>query len=166
MSDMKNAANVNLDPAQAAELATLVELEARWENLRTGSSRPAGAQPTLQDLHGKQKAYEVFRGKLAAYNKRYKPAHASEQLLNTPVRLGLWCQAMRDLFARVEHNTQVRCPIQLVEKAYRWADRVASRTGKTPLCRPTPPATVQAALGELDTVGRWCTDVSGVTSAA
>src|SRR3979411_2936105 len=94
MSAMKDFSDGNLDPAQAAELALLVELEARWENMRTASSRSAVAEATTEDLHGKQKAYEAFRTKLAGYNKRYAAAHVPELLLNTPSRLGIWCRAM------------------------------------------------------------------------
>ena len=58
MSEMKDFALGNLDPAQAKELVQLVELEARWENLRT-TSRPPDVQPNLEDLHRRQKAYET-----------------------------------------------------------------------------------------------------------
>src|SRR5256886_2310877 len=130
MSELINASDRNLDPAQAAALALLVDLEARWENLRTASSKLAAVQLTTQDLQGKQKAYEAFRTKLAAYNQRFAPAHVPELLLNTPTRLGLWCRAMRDLYLRVEHAPQGHCPARLLEKAYRCADRPAARIGK------------------------------------
>jgi hypothetical protein len=46
-------------------LAALIDLEARWENLR--ASRPTSpAVPLLQDLVVRQRAYEVFRVKLAS----------------------------------------------------------------------------------------------------
>ena len=122
MSDRTNFSDGNVDLAQAAELAALVDMEARWENLRTTSSRPADAQPTIQGLQGKQKAYEAYRGKLAAYNKRYTPAHVPELLLNTPIRLGSWCRAMRDLYVRVEHNPQTHCP------AHFWRRPTGGRT--------------------------------------
>src|SRR5438105_3389192 len=91
----------NHDLAQAKELALVVDLEARWENLRT-SSQTAKSPPTIQDLHGKQKAYEAFRLKLAAYNKRYSPSHIPELLLNTGIRLGGWCRTMRELYLKLE----------------------------------------------------------------
>src|SRR4030081_2706781 len=74
------------------ELSLLVDLEGRWDYLRKTSPGD------LQDLHGRQKAYDAFHGKLVAYNKQYQPAHVSELLLNTPIRLGIWCRAMRDLY--------------------------------------------------------------------
>jgi hypothetical protein len=152
----------NFDAAQAVELASLVELEARWENLRNTTSRPAGVQLTTQDLHGKQKAYDAFRAKLAGYNKRYSPSHVPELLLNTPLRLEIWCRAMRELYVRVENDPQVHCPVQLVEKAFKWADRVAVRIGAERLCRPTPPASVPAAIQNLEELGKWCASLAPV----
>src|SRR5579871_5391690 len=89
MPAMRDASSEVFNPSQATELALLVELEARWENLRTNRLPSPEVPPTTQDLHGKQKAYEAFRLKLAAYNKRYTPAHVPELLLNTPTRLGI-----------------------------------------------------------------------------
>ena len=160
MADIREIPVGNLVPAQATELASLVDLEARWENLRPTPSRPAETQPTTQDLHGKQKAYEAFRVKLAAYNKRYKPSHIPELLLNTPLRLGIWCRAMHDLYVRVEQDPQMHCPVHLVEKAYRWADRVAARIVAEPLARNAPPTTIREAIGQLDGVSRWCANLT------
>ena len=156
MADVREIPVGNLDSAQAAELALLVDLEARWENLRTTTSRPAGVQPTTQELHGKQKAYEAFRARLAVYNKRYKPSHIPELLLNTPIRLGIWCRAMRELYVRVEQEPQMHPPGHLIEKAYRWAERVAARIGVQPVGRPTPPATIPEAIQNLDDLSKWC----------
>jgi hypothetical protein len=155
---------MHVDLAQMAELALLVDLEARWENLR--NSRPAtGAPAGAQDLPGKQRAYEVFRARLRGYNKRYTPAHVPELLLNTPQRLGKWCRAMRDLFLRVEADPQVGCPAHLLEKAYRWADRVAGRTGKDPVSRSAPPQSVQAAIRDLEALAKWCDELAGSASS-
>src|SRR5438552_17615808 len=92
MLEMREASVGNLDPAQAAELSLLVDLEARWENLRKTPSREPEVGSTTQDLQGKQKAYDVFRAKLVAYNNRYTPAHIPDLQLNTPSRLGTWCR--------------------------------------------------------------------------
>jgi len=165
MPDIREIPVGNLDPAQAAELALLVDLEARWENLRNTTSRPADVQPTTQDLHGKQKAYETFRAKLAAYNKRFHPTHVPELLLNTPVRLGIWCRAMRDLYVRVEKDAQMHCPVHLVEKAYRWADRVAARIGTERLSRSTPPTTIPTAIQKLDELSQWCTGLTTIKTS-
>jgi hypothetical protein len=75
MFELKEAISGSLGPAQAAELSLLVDLEARWENLRQTSPGD------LEDLHGRQKAYDTFHTKLVAYNKQYRPAHVPELLL-------------------------------------------------------------------------------------
>ena len=77
MTELRNVPGGNVDTAQAEELALLVDLEARWENLRT-TSQSVQVPPTTQNLHDKQKAYEAFSVKLAEYNKRYVPAHVPE----------------------------------------------------------------------------------------
>jgi len=50
MPEMKEASVKTLDPAQASELALLVDLEARWENLRKTPSQAAEMGATKQDL--------------------------------------------------------------------------------------------------------------------
>jgi hypothetical protein len=161
---MRDIAPANLDAGQAAELAALVEVEARWENLRKTPSWAPEATPSVQDLHDKQKAYEAFRTRLAAYNKRYAPPHMAEVLLNTPARLGFWSRRMRDLYLRFEDNPAAQVPVHLVEKAYRWADRVADRMGKDRLARPAPPPTVQDATRQLDSLAQWCDLLAGIVS--
>jgi hypothetical protein len=162
MPEMKEASVRTLDPAQASELALLVDLEARWENLRKIPSQAAEARATMQDLHVKQKAYDAFRARLVAYNKQYSPAHVPELLLNTPSRLGIWCRTMRDLYLLVEHDPQGHCPVYLLEKAYRWADHVGSRLNKDRVNRSTPPSNIQAAIRDLEALGQWCDDLGKV----
>jgi len=162
MSDITEAAAGNLDPAQAIELAQLVELEARWENMRKTPSRvPEGGSAT-QALVSVQKAYDAFRSKLAAYNKRYTPGHIPELLLNTPIRLGLWCRTMRDLYLKVEHNPQIHCPVHLVEKANRWAERMSVRLHKDCVSRSAPPATIRAAIDVLGGLVQWCDQLAAL----
>jgi hypothetical protein len=103
----------SLDLVQAVELSLLVDLEARWENLRK-----LNLGHSLQDLKARQKAYDAFHAKLVAYNRRYTPTHVTELLLNTPIRLALWCRRMRDLYRQVEHIPQSPYPVHLLEKAY------------------------------------------------
>jgi hypothetical protein len=162
MPEMKEASIMTPDPAQASELALLVDLEARWENLRKTPSQTAGAGLTMQDLHAKQKAYDAFHARLVAYNKQYTPAHVPELLLNTPSRLGIWCRAMRDLYLLVEHDPQGHCPVYLLEKAYRWADHIGTRMNKDRVNRSTPPSNIQAAIRDLEALGQWCDDLSRV----
>jgi hypothetical protein len=155
MHDIGEVAPDRLPPAQAAELAQLVESEARWENLR--GARAAGPAPAAtQTLLAVQKAYETFHTRLVAYNKRYTPAHVPERLLNTPARLGLWCRAMRDLYRGVGHDPQTPGPVHLLEKAYRLAERMSARANAAPLSRPASPNTVRAAVEELGALALWC----------
>jgi hypothetical protein len=164
MAEIKEACVDTLAPSQAADLCQLADLEAGWENLRKTPSLATDVSDTREDLHGRQRAYEVFRGKLATYNQLYKPAHVPELLLNTPSRLGVWCRRMRDLYLLVEHDPRVRAPIYLLEKAYRWADRVSIRMNKEKVTHSAPPATIQAAIQELEAVSQWCDDLSRVAS--
>jgi hypothetical protein len=166
MSDFKDLSDGILDGAQATQLALLVDLEACWENLRNTGSQSSEAHPSLHGLHSKQRAYDAFRAKLVAYNKQFAPAHVPELLLNSPVRLGLWCGAMRDLFIRVEHDAQGRCPAYLIEKAYRRADRLADRMGRCRVNRSNPPTTVREAIQELEALRQWCGDLAKIAPAA
>ncbi len=158
--------DANLDPDHAASLAVLVELEARWENLRTVSWRPPEVRLSAEDLRGKQKAYDAFRAKLAAHNKRYAPPHVPELLLNTPARLGAWCRAMGELYARLAEGAQAHCPVHLLEKAYRWADRVAGKSNQGPTYRPAPIGTVPDAVRALEALAQWCAELDAALPAA
>jgi hypothetical protein len=162
MPEMKETSVRTLDPAQASELALLVDLEARWENLRKTPSQTAEAGAAMQNLKVKQKAYDAFRAQLVTYNKQYTPAHVPELLLNTPSRLGIWCRKMRDLFLLVEHDPQGHCPVYLLEKAYRWADHIGTRMNKDQDSRSTEPGNIQAAIRNLEALGQWCDDLSRV----
>ena len=159
MPAMRDLPNGSLGLAQAADLALLVELEARWENLRDAPSPASEAPATIPELHGKQKAYDAFRSRLAAYNKRYAPPHVPEVLLHTPARLGGWCRQMRELYLLAEYDPHGRCPADLVEKAYRWADRVAGRMKKDRVCRSPAPGTIRAAIEQLEALTRWCEEL-------
>jgi len=165
MSEMREASVRTLDPVQATKLALLVDLEARWENLRKTPSQAAEAGATTQDLHCKQKAYDAFRAQLVAYNNRYTPAHVPELLLNTPSRLGIWCRTMRDLYLLVEHDPEGHCPVYLLEKAYRWANHLGTRMNKDRVNRSTSPDNIQAAIRDLEALGQWCDDLGKVAPA-
>jgi hypothetical protein len=147
----------DLDPAQATELSLLVDLEACWENLRKPPPLPARA--TLHDLTGRQKAYDAFRVRLLAYNKKFAPAHVTDLLLNTPTRLGLWCRAMRDLFRQIELHPNAHCPAHVLEKAHRWADQIGARLAKSRVSRTTPPATIGDVIQGLEALILWCDDL-------
>jgi hypothetical protein len=165
MPEIKHPSDGNHELAQAMELAVVVDLEARWENLRTPGSSAEGTS-TIQSLHGKQKAYEAFRTKLAAYNKRFTPAHIPELLLNTSIRLAAWCRAMRKLYTKIEHDPQGHCPAHLLEKAYRWSDLVAAKESKARVTRSAPPTTISAAIRDLEVLSLWCEDSARIAPAA
>jgi hypothetical protein len=150
----------SLDVAQAAELSLLVEFEARWEKLRK-----LNLGHSLQDLKARQKAYDAFQTKLVAYNRRYTPMHVTELLLNTSLRLALWCRKMRDLYLQVERIPQGHCPVHLLEKAYRCADHLATRLYTDPASRPAAlPGTSHDPAGALETLAQWCDALAGVSA--
>jgi hypothetical protein len=166
MSLTRAVAAASHDPARAVELAQILELEASWEILRAATPRPGEAKPTVQDLQVKQRAYEVFRAKLAAYAKKYGAVHVPEALLNSPAKLGEWSRAVAALYRQVEADPRAAYPTHLMEKAFRWADRVADRTNQGRPGRPTPPAAVGAAVAALDALARWCDSLVRVAPAA
>jgi hypothetical protein len=154
----------NLPFAQAIALSLLVELEARWENLRIYQPLTAGRTPTVNELHQKQKAYEAFVANLVKYNRAHQPAHIAELLLNNASRLGRWCWSMRDLFLQIQSAPQAHCPNHLLAKAYRWADRVADRMKMDHITRPTLSTTIPAGIQELEEMARWCDNLSRAVS--
>jgi hypothetical protein len=160
MPDMKEVAVRHPEPKQAAELAQLVELEARWENLRRDSSRAKDGGSVTRTLLGMQRAYEDFHSRLVAYNKQYTPPYTPESLLNTPSRLATWCRAMRAVYLVVEHDPHIQSPVHLLEKAYRWAERMSVRIGVGPVSRSAPPDSIRAAVDKLETLVQWCDDLA------
>ena len=150
----------SLDLAQTGALSLLVDLEARWENLRK-----LNLGHSLQALQARQKAYDAFRSKLVAYNRRYTPMHVPELLLNTPLRLALWCRKMRDLYRQVEHLPQGHGPVHLLEKAYRCADHIAMRLHTDPASRPAAlPGTSHDTARALEALAQWCDALAGVSA--
>jgi hypothetical protein len=162
MPQISEAPVGNLDPTQATELSLLVDLEACWENLRKPTSRHVDVGIAKKYLSAKQKAYDAFRSRLVAYNKRYTPAHVPELLLNTPSRLGTWCRRMRNLYLQMEHDPQGHCPVHLLEKAYRWADQIGVRMNKSLVSRTTPSATIGDAIRDLEALLQWCDELISV----
>jgi hypothetical protein len=139
--------------AQAVELTVLVEMEARWENLR---GQPANTRTSQNDLTTIQQFYEQYHTRLVAYNQGNKPEHIPELLINTPSRLARWCAKMCDLFQIAEGDSKAQCPVNVVEKTYRRAESIAKRLGRTPPLRRTPPKIIQTAIEDLRAVEMWC----------
>jgi hypothetical protein len=160
MSGINKVSPPKPSAAWAMELSSLVDLEARWENLRNAPFQDLAGGHGTDDLLAKQKAYEAFHAKLAAYNDRYEPSHTTESLLNTPARLGKWCDKMRSIYLQVESNPHAVYPVHLMEKTYRWADRIAVRLNKPSVSRSTVGRTIRCAIGELEAVGKWCDEVA------
>ena len=100
-----------------------------------------------------------------AYSHRYTPTHVTELLLNTPLRLSLWCRRMRDLYRQVEHIPQGHCPVYLLEKAYRCADHLATRLHTGPASRPAAlPGSSHDTAGALEALAQWCDALAGVST--
>jgi hypothetical protein len=161
MSAIPEAPADNHSSAQATELCLLVDLEARWENLRMHQrSATSKAASNRDELHQIQKAHEVFFAKLVAYNKKYKPVHVPEQLLNNARRLGVWCDNMRNLHLRVQHDSKAHFPVHLMEKAYLRADRLADRIKRDRITRPVRLESIKAAINELEDMVQWCASLA------
>jgi hypothetical protein len=150
----------NFSTGQARELSLLVELEAGWENLRVCQPIAQEQAPNVKELHQRQKAYETFRAKLMAYNKDFRPAHVPELLLNTAHRLGAWCRWMTELLGAAQHDSQAYYPVHLVEKAYRYADRLSVKGNVERINRPTLSRDIPAAIRELENLAQWCESLS------
>jgi hypothetical protein len=156
MPEVRNEVEEEIGAAQASDLAVLLNLEARWENLRAATSGTPRVPSVTSDLHAVQRAYDTFRAQLRAYQVRFSATHATESLLNTPARLASWCRQVRDLHLRAGQGSQAHSAVHLLEKAYRWADRLASKRGKERVSRATPPSTAEAGCQDLEAVAAWC----------
>jgi hypothetical protein len=140
---------------RTCDLALLVELEARWENLRPDSSGLTNQRSTQAELSARQRAYEAFQMKQAEYAKKYPPGYVPAFQRGTSVRLAAWLRNMRDLYQQVEEAPQMPSPVHVLAKAYRCADSLADKAGKERFSR-TAADTVKAAVAELEALARWC----------
>jgi hypothetical protein len=156
MPEVRLVGEEEISAAQAAALTVLLDLEARWENLREGRSGTPHVPSATPDLEAMQRAYAAFRVQLNAYQTRYSPTHATALLLNTPARLGRWCRQVRDLHLRAGHAGRAHCSVHVLEKAYRWADQFAGKRGTERASRATAPGTAEALIRDLEAVAAWC----------
>jgi hypothetical protein len=161
VAQMTESSAEMLDPVQAAELLQVVDLQAHWENLKDTAGRDSAAG-TTSDLQGRQKAYEAFRSRMAAYTSRYRTAEVPELTLSAPDRFGAWCRAVRAVFLRAEPVAGRACPTQTVAKAYRLADRIGARLEIDPVAREAPPDGIAAAIRDLATIIEWCDGLASV----
>lgn len=142
-----------LAPAQAAELAAVIDAQARWENMRCDP--PHAGDNSSAALQGRQKAYDAFRTRLAAYTAKYRAAQVPEPTLNTPERVAVWCRAVRAVLLRAEPAAGAH-PAHVVAKAYRLAERIAARMGNAAPGRAAPADEMAGAVRALDAVIAWC----------
>jgi len=140
------------DAAQAEALALLVELEAHWQNVPVAAAQRS-AREGLFGLRAKQRAFDAYHARLVAYNQRYRPAHEAERPLSSPARLAAWCRAMSGLYRRA---ARAECPVHLLEKAYRCADRLGARLAADFIRRPPPVTTTADAVTGLGAIADWC----------
>ena len=72
---------------------------------------------------------------------------------------------MRDLYRQVEYIPQGRCPVHLLEKAYRCADHLARRLHTDPASRPAAlPVTSHDSAGALEALAQWCDALAAVSA--
>ncbi len=71
---------------------------------------------------------------------------------------------MRDLYTVVESDPQIPCPVHVLEKAHRCAERIGVRMEKVRVSHDSPD-TVQTAIRDLETLRKWCDELSGVKSS-
>jgi hypothetical protein len=163
MPEVQIVAEEKISAEQAEALTVLLDLEARWENLRAARSGTAKVTPVTPDLLAMQRAYAAFRTQLRIYQASFSPTHAPEFLLNTPARLGKWCRQVRDLHLRAGHAGPAHCPVHVLEKAYRWADQLSGKRGTERASRAMPPETAEALIRDLEAVAAWCDALSQVS---
>ena len=143
---MTETAAGRLTPGRAAELARVLDLQSRWENLRDD-----GTQSTAQ-LQALQAAFEAYRARMAAYTARDRSEPVPELSPTKPARLVAWCRTVRAVLSRADGG---ECPTHVVEKAHRVADRIAARVQAGPAGRESP-TDLAGAIRQLDLVIAWC----------
>jgi hypothetical protein len=153
---MTESAAGRLTPARAAELARVLDLQSRWENLR------AEGTPSTAQLHALQTAFEAYRVRMAAYTARDRSEPVPELSPTKPDRLGAWCRTVRAVLSRAERG---ECPTHVLEKAHRVADRIAARVKAEPAGRGSP-TDLAGAIRQLDAVIAWCDGLGDGLAAA
>ena len=149
---MKESAAERLSPARATELAQVLDLQAQWENLRAD-----GIDSTTQ-LQSLQKAFEAYRVRLVAYTADVRGEPIPELSPTKPDRLGAWCRTVRAVLKRADLGGE--CPVHVVSKMHRLADRIATRVKTEPASRESV-TNITTAIRELDTVIAWCDGLNG-----
>lgn len=159
MAQLTETLAEKMDPAQAVELARLIELHAKWENMRETPAGAAAGFSTL-DLQERQRAYDAFRARQVAYTTRFRAAPLSEVSLNGPERVGDWARAVRAVLRRAEVEAKDESFPHAVAKAYRLVERVAGRLKVGALTRGASGDGIAGAVRNLNAVIQWCEDVA------
>jgi hypothetical protein len=155
MSQMNEIAAARLTPARAAELVQILDLQSRWENLRTDGNYSTGQ---LQALQG---AFEAYRSRLANYVAQDHSDAIPELTPTKPGRLGTWARTVRAVLRLADDQA---CPVHLVAKAHRVADQIATRLKSQPGVWETPKDRA-GAICQLDGVIAWCDALNALPSA-
>jgi hypothetical protein len=145
-----------LSSDQANALAAVIELEAFWENVPVTA---VGALPreSLRGLTAKQRAFDAYHAGLVAYNRRYGVAYHGERPGATPKRLGAWCRRLAALYRRAD---QADCSVQVLEKAHRCVDRIATRLAATACPRAASASCPSDVSADLGSIADWCERLS------
>ena len=151
MSQLSENAVAHLDAAQAVELVRVMELQAVWENLRETVGQKDLPTSHLKD---RQKSYEAYRSRLAAYTTKFRTFPLPELTQNSPKWVAQWFRVVKAILQRTTEATGHELPVQLVAKAHRLAGRIATRL-KVELEPASAPPTMAAALAQLDALIAW-----------
>ena len=154
-----------MNPAQAAELVRVLDLQARWENLRTDHGRGAAAD-THVALRERQQAFDAYRAGQLAYIGRYKTDPLPDVPRHAPDRVAAWCRIVSAVLRRAEPEAGVGYPAHVVARAFGLAGRIAERMNTDPPGWATSADTVTAAVDMLDAVARWCDGLSAAPPPA
>lgn len=148
MTQMTERAAEGLAPGRAGELVRVLDLQARWENMRAGSKTSTG------QLHELQKAFEAYRASRAAYTGRGSEDQVPELTPSGPDRLGRWCRTVRAVCRRADPGCGH--PAHVLAKVYHLADRIAVRVRTAPPGRGEPPTDMAGAVRQLGEIVAWC----------
>lgn len=149
MSQISESAVAHLDAAQALELVRVLEIQAYWENLRESVGQKDLPTSHLKD---RQKAYEAYRSRLAAYTAKYRTFPLPELTQNSPKWAVQWFRVVQAVLQRTKDAPVGELPAELLAKAHRLADRIATRLKKVPLEPFTRATTWDAAVAQIETL--------------
>jgi hypothetical protein len=151
VTQMTENAAERLDPARAADLTRVLDLQSRWENMRA-----EGGDSTTH-LQALQRAFEAYRVRLSEYTARHRSEQIPDLSPSGPSRLSAWCRAVRAVFRRADGGCD--CPSHVLTKAQRLAERIAVRMGVEPPGRGLAPTEMADIIRLLDDMILWCDDL-------